>query len=77
MLSMAVSKPLRVPRYCTPNCAHLTFALRLLIIPFSRKLRIAPAERPGLVAFRQNNMGCLCRLNMLCEHVTELERVDA
>ena len=41
--SMAVSKPLCVPRYCTPNYAHLTFTLRLLIIPFSRKLRIEPA----------------------------------
>jgi hypothetical protein len=77
MLSMAVSQPLRVPRHCTPTCAHLTFALRLRIIPFSRKLRSESAERPGLCAFGQNNMGCLCGLNMLREHVPELERVDA
>ena len=40
MLSMAVSKPLPVPIYFKLNCAHLTFALKLLFIPFSRKLHI-------------------------------------
>lgn len=28
-------------------------------------------------AFRQNNMGCLRSLNMLCEYITELKRVNA
>jgi hypothetical protein len=53
MLSIAVSKPLPVPLCFKPNDAHLTFALKLLFVPFSRKLRIGPTTRSIYVSSEQ------------------------